>query len=229
MIRSWVDSDRYGCIGKLSTRVLPPRRRAVHLSRGALPVGHLLVERDGVVHGGRDPVFLQRCSHRTAIGAFDGELGPGRPATSETHGGPDHIAQTFRVAGGHGIPQAELFLEHGEFGQQDRRLHRVEPAIDPDTDVVVLVAPLAMHAERTENWGEGIVGDEHGTAIAVAAQRFGREEAGGRNRGQCAHARAPTRSAETSAPASARSHRSCCSATSFSCWSWRAARRCRRR
>jgi hypothetical protein len=83
------------------------------------------------------------------------------------------LAVTLRNA----IPRGDFISEDLELLDQYRRLQRVEPGIEPDANIVVLVAALAVHTDTIERCGELVVIGEDRAAIAVAAERLGREEA----------------------------------------------------
>ena len=85
---------------------------------------------------------------------------------------PLRIARRDLLAGDH------LLFEDRELLDQDRRLQRVEARVQADMDVVVLRLALAVEGERAELRGERVVIGEHGAAVAVAAERLGRIEAG---------------------------------------------------
>ena len=90
----------------------------------------------------------------------------------------------------------DLVGEDGQLFQQDRRLEGVEARIHADPDVVVLVLALAVDPQRSQQLGPpGIVGEDR-AAVAVAAQRLGRKEAGGGPGGQGADRAAPVGGAE---------------------------------
>ncbi len=55
-------------------------------------------------------------------------------------------------------------------------MDRVEPPGDADANGIVFVGALAMDAQALHLAGEFVVIGEHGTAVAVAAERLGREK-----------------------------------------------------
>jgi hypothetical protein len=62
--------------------------------------------------------------------------------------------------------------------REDRGLEGVQAAVDPDSDVLVLVAPLAVDPDRTKQLIDPVVVREAHPPIAVAAEGFCREEGG---------------------------------------------------
>ena len=84
------------------------------------------------------------------------------------------------VGGCNTLALGELFVKHGQFGQQHCGLDGIEAAVDAHSDVVV--APvLAVSGNLAHHFGQLIIASKDGTAITVAAQRFTRKEAGARN------------------------------------------------
>ena len=69
-------------------------------------------------------------------------------------------------------------LESLQFDLQDGGLQSVQPGIAPQTHVVVLFRAFAMNGQRTDQRGQLVVIRENRAAVAVAAQRLGREKAG---------------------------------------------------
>ena len=85
-------------------------------------------------------------------------------------GEPGSVARRRRIARG------DLLGKDLELLQNNRGLHRVEPAGEADVLGVVFVAALPVHAQAFEPGGERIVIGEDRAAVAVAAERLGREE-----------------------------------------------------
>ena len=110
------------------------------------------------------------------------------------------IAETARIALRDQIARGDLVLEDFQFLEQDRRLHGVEPAGEPEPDIVVFVRTLAVNADAAQRCGQfGIVG-ENRAAVAEAAERFGREKSWSRwqgptcrDGGPCSWRRTPAR------------------------------------
>src|SRR5690606_9333651 len=82
---------------------------------------------------------------------------------------------------------ADLLRKDGELLEQDRGLQRIEPPVDADPDVVVLVASLAMYPERPQQCGELPIVGKDGATVAVAAEGLGREKRRRRDLGQGAY------------------------------------------
>ncbi len=65
-----------------------------------------------------------------------------------------------------------------ELGEQDRGLEGVQAAVDPDPDVLVLVAPLAVDPDGAEDLVDVVVVREAHPPVAVTAEGLGGEEGG---------------------------------------------------
>ena len=77
------------------------------------------------------------------------------------------------------VARLDLVGENLQLLAQDRRLDRIETRGKPDADIVVAIAALPVHAQAAQHLGHvGVVG-HHRAAVAVAAERLCREEAGG--------------------------------------------------
>ncbi|MCY1365944.1 hypothetical protein D9M69_528180 [compost metagenome] len=85
------------------------------------------------------------------------------------------------------LAQFDLVLEDLQLGQQDRGLQSIQTTIHTYTDVVISPI-LAVTGNLTQNRGQLLVAGEDGPAIAIATQRFAREEAGASDSGQVAGA-----------------------------------------
>src|SRR5690606_9226758 len=83
---------------------------------------------------------------------------------------------------GDGLARHDLLRKDLQLLDQDGGLYRVEPSVDADAHVVVLVRALAVNAQAADRTGERLVVGEHRAAVAVAAERLRRKEAGGRGR-----------------------------------------------
>jgi hypothetical protein len=146
-----------------------------------LRVGHggLLVQRNGVVHGGGDASGLQLHLHPFAVGHLHGVLGPGAGVVrfDVGRGGNAGLVQQGVVALGHLLAQGHFFVQHGQFGQQDGGLQGVQPAVHAHADVVV-AAVLAVAGNLAQHLGQFVVVRKNRAAVAVAAQGLAREEAG---------------------------------------------------
>lgn len=126
-------------------------------------------------HAGR----LQFLLHRVAVIHTHGVLRPGAHVVRFDVGrGVDAgFLEQAVVVGGDLLAQLNLLGQDLELGQQDGGLQGVEAAIHAHADVVV-AAVLAVAGDLPDDLGELVVVGEDGTAVAVAAQRLAREEAG---------------------------------------------------
>ena len=82
-----------------------------------------------------------------SLGAVAGEDRVLRPGASIAFGNLrrcDDTGEEFVVVGGDLLAEFDLLGEDLELGKEDRGLEGVQPAVDPDPDVLVLVAPLAV-------------------------------------------------------------------------------------
>ena len=70
-------------------------------------------------------------------------------------------------------------------------MHGIQPDVDTDADVVVLVAPFAVHPDRLELICQIIVVCENSTPVAVPSQRFGRKKGRAADMAQTAGLAAP--------------------------------------
>ena len=149
--------------------------------------GELLVQRNGVVHGGRDARGLQLRLHLFAVGHLHGVLGPsaGVVRFDVGRGGNAGLVQQGVVALGHLLAQGQFFVQYGQLGQQDGGLQGIQAAVHAHTDVVV-AAVLAVAGNLAQHLGQFVVVGKDGAAVAVTAQGFAGEEAGAGNRCQVA-------------------------------------------
>src|SRR6185312_2353715 len=153
-----------------------------------LPVGDLPVQRDRVIDRGRDAVGLERGGERVAAatGDADGVLRPDRGQARRNRRHGRDVAQALGVAPGDHLPGLDLLGEYLELLAQHRGLDGIEPRGQPDADIVVFVAALTVHPEAAQRVGDAIVVGQHRAAVAVAAERLGREEAGAGHLPECA-------------------------------------------
>ena len=202
-------------MGRLRTSVGEPfGDRAAALGHREVAIGGLPMQRPGVVHRRRNASRGELLSERVSIRATDRVLRPGGRDARAQDWRRHQTAEQGVVACRGALPGQDLVGEDLELGKQDRRLNRIETTVHPDPHIVVLVLALSVHAQRAEDRGQfGIIG-EHRAAVAVAAKRLGREEAGG---GQLASV--PTLRPRQSAPklcaASAITQSPCAAATSW--------------
>src|SRR5262249_45895113 len=89
---------------------------------------------------------------------------------------------------GNPVAGIDFVWEDFQLFDQDRRLDRIEPRRKADADVVIFVAPLPVHAQAAEGVGKALVVCHHGTAVAIAAERFGGKKTGGRRLAERAQA-----------------------------------------
>ena len=123
--------------------------------------------------------FSCRCAlSASRLRRLDGVLRPGRTVAVRRARRLDDVAEAFGIAFADALARHHLVFEDGQLLEQDRRLDRVEAGIQADMDIVVLRLALAVEGEGAELCGEGIVIGEHRAAVAVAAERLGRIEAG---------------------------------------------------
>src|SRR4029453_12474679 len=89
---------------------------------------------------------------------------------------PD-MPEAARIALRDPIALCDLVVKDFQFFEQHRGLHRVEASGQSEGDIVVFVAAPAVAADAAQLCCEiGVVGEDR-AAIAVAAERLGREEA----------------------------------------------------
>ena len=198
MMRSWSARrrDRGASAGTGSAPAALPRPAGPIGVRGKLPIGDLLVQRLDVVDHRRDAERLQMRLERVAVGRLDRVLRPGRARALARRRGLDDVAKPFGIARRHLLPRHHLVFEDGELFDQDRRLQRVEARIQADMDVVVLRLALAVEGQRPELCRKRVVVGEHRAAVAVAAERLGRIEAGPGDRAERAALPAAQRAAD---------------------------------
>ena len=149
--------------------------------------GELIVHRLGVVHHRGHALLAQHRLEGVAVAGArqaDGVLRPGAREALGHHGernaevGGAELAQQTIVALGAVVDLGQLVAcEGGELLAQHRRLEGVEPAVHAHAHVVVLHRPLAMDGVAAHERGPLVVVREDGTAVAVASERLGREEA----------------------------------------------------
>src|SRR5690606_13508731 len=152
-----------------------------------------------VVHRAGNALFLQPALHFVAVLQPHRVLRPDAVAAfahRHRRGGEAGVGDALRVARAELVAALQLPVEAFQLGQQHRRLQGVEPAADADPRVAVARA-LAVHADLARRLRQRIVVGEEGAAVAVAAQRLAREEAGRTPGAQAAAAPSPVAGAET--------------------------------
>src|SRR5581483_5179780 len=141
----------------------------------------LAVQRDGVLDRGRDAFGLEARGNLVAAAAGDAQrvLRPDRGQAGRYLGHDRHVAEAFGVAARRAVARRDLVRKDLELLDQDRGLDGVEARGEPDADIVVFVAALAVDAQAEQRFGQGVVVGEDRTTVAVTAERLGGKEAGG--------------------------------------------------
>src|SRR5690606_27048841 len=93
--------------------------------------------------------------------------------------------QQFVIAGADGNALFNLPIEAVEFREHDRALMRVHATADADAAMDIALA-LAVNADFTASLCERVVAGEDRAAVAVTAERLGRQEARACDRGEVA-------------------------------------------
>ncbi len=155
--------------------------RGAALAHRIVLVGLLAVQRDRIIDGGRHAFGLEAGRDLVAAtaGDADGVLRPHRGQAGRHRRDGDDIGELFGIVAGGAVARGDLVGENLELLDQDRGLDRIEAGRHADTDVVVFIAALPVHAQAQQRFGEFVVVGEHRAAVAVAAERLGREKAGG--------------------------------------------------
>ena len=122
--------------------------------------------------------------------------------------------EKLAVPGSDLTPPRHFPIEALEFRQQHRALDRVHAAADADARVDVAPA-LAMHADLAHRLRERVIVGEDGAAVAVAAERLGRKEAGAADRREIAALALPWYVAPKLCAASSITGRECRAATAL--------------
>src|SRR5215210_1301581 len=126
-----------------------------------------------IIDRGRDTLRLQRGGEAIAIAALrqaDGVLRPHRGAAGGKTRNAHVIAEPLRVTLRHLVTSGDFLLEYLEFFDQDCRLHRVEPAREPEPNIVVFVRALAVNPDAAQRLGEFAILGEDRSAVAKAAE-----------------------------------------------------------
>ncbi len=104
----------------------------------------------------------------------------------------DLAAEQFIVASRYLLAQRDFLGEDGQLFDQHRRLNGIEARIHADADIEIFGFMRVIHRRRVGRRGtavntegnqtlqQGVVIGHHRAAVAVATERFGRIEAGGR-------------------------------------------------
>ena len=164
-----------------------------------------------VVHGGRDPQGLQ--PRGQPIGILDAN-GVDRPRAgglgADVRNGR-HPGQGLVVAGGDPAPPSSSSSKIVSFSSRTAAWIVSSRPLMPMRTLSYLSRALAVHAQRAQHVGQLVVVGEERAAVAVAAERLGREEAGRRDRRQGAD-RAGRRASRRSSGPRRRSRTSPCRA-----------------
>ncbi len=88
------------------------------------------------------------------------------------------VGERGRIARRDARARRDLVGEDLQLLDQHRGLDGVEAAVQADADAIVFAAALAMHAQAPQDLRELVVVGEDRAAVAIAAERLGREEAG---------------------------------------------------
>ena len=154
-------------------------------------VGGLEVQGDRIIDRRRHALFLQMGRQGVPVVMLDRVLGPvGDVARGHVRHGGDVGAQAVVVAGGDAVTPFDLLTEDLQLFDQDGGLDGVQTAVQADAHVQIFGVMveglalevrgdgLAVHPDRIDQLGQVVVIGQHRPAVAVTAQRLGREEAG---------------------------------------------------
>src|SRR5690606_17793389 len=147
-------------------------------------VGRLQVKRERIVDHRRNarglrsrlqrlPLLFRRCLYRI--------LRPDAHQPFRDDRSFKTARERGRVARRHALALLDLLGIDRKLLKKARRLDRVQPAVEADTDIRIFVLALSVIAERLEQRGHLVAVGEDSTAIPVAAERLGGEEGGGRD------------------------------------------------
>ena len=140
---------RSALIGRLRTRLR--RDVAVGSALGAAQVAirGLHVERQRVVHGGRNAALVQGCLHDVAVVDHARCTAPtrsrGRAARLSGCDVRAALVESARVLGADFLPASDFPVESLQLGQHDGALQRVHASADTDAHMVVALL-LTVHA-----------------------------------------------------------------------------------
>ena len=185
----------HGQAQHLAAQAFADRQRAGALAPGT--VGRLQVHRQRVVDRGRDALRGKRRPDLVAPLQPDRVLRPGRAAAGQPRRQSGDSGKPCVVARRDPLTRVDLGIEDRQLDHQDGRLEGVEAAVEADADDVVLALALAVLADRAPARRQRRVVGEERAAVAVAAERLGRVEAGRGDRRQCADGPAAARAPET--------------------------------
>src|SRR5262249_16823582 len=105
-------------------------------------------------------------------------LRPDRGRTLAQVGNGRDLGKPGPIAARDALARYDLLGEDLELFDQDRRLDRVEPSVEPYSHAIIFVVALAVDAQAAHDRGKLVVVGEHGAAVAVNAERLCRKEAG---------------------------------------------------
>src|SRR5690349_12249576 len=134
-----------------------------------------------IIDYGRNALGLQRGLELVAITALwqaDGVLRPDRGAAFGKLRHRNDVGEAPGVALRDHVTRRDLVVEDLQLLDQHRGLDGVEPCGETKTDIVVSVAAAAMDADAAQLLEQIGVVSENGAAVAIAAERLGRIEAG---------------------------------------------------
>src|SRR5947209_15418635 len=149
-----------------------------------MPVWLLALERDGIIDRGRNALRLERGGEPIAPSGCepDGVLRPYRALDQLGHNGD--VGEAGAVTPRDALARDDLLGKDFQLFDQHRRLDGIEPAVETNAHAIVFVASFAMYAQAADRLRELFVTGEHRSAVAIAAERLRRKEAGGRCRRQ---------------------------------------------
>ncbi len=140
------------------------------------------MKRHRIVDGDRDALVLQMRHEPVALpaGRPDRILSEDRQHVVGHGGRLDGTGEPLPVAPCDRLARLDLVGKDRQLFQEDTGLYRIHASGHADAHIVVLVRALAVEEQRAHHLGEFVVLREHRAAVAVAAERLGREEAGRR-------------------------------------------------
>ena len=86
-----------------------------------------------------------------------------------------NIGKCIRILVRKLLPRLKLIFEHGQLGQQNRRLHRIETTVQTNPRDIVFGRAFPMRTNRTINISALAIVSQKSTAIPKARKRLCRE------------------------------------------------------